>query len=279
VTTLVWRWLTELRNVSAHAGAELTTLPDPLREVVSFARARLAVADDGSLPRTLQRDVLVCLGAGASSSSLDADPEPDLHVLKRAIENSRARVERLLELNAPLVVVLRDASRLRVLECLPPVPAELLTETSTHAPRDTLSDNVGVRREVTLSLLVLRELAGPDPAFEPMLAQLERIRCGAPDDGPNTAAALDAAWAPRTDFAAAVVHYAFCAIDIARGDDERTDQDALYDIAERAIRRRQDASAAPALHAELDAEHRRAWWTKWLLEFVPLAVRTADAPE
>lgn len=276
VATLVGRWLTEGRdrfNEAAKPHArDLEALSEPMRAAIDLAGARLMVAAQGHLPRTQQREVIATF-----SSAKEPPSQPGALPLHTMARNLRARVKRLLELNAPIVVFMHNASRLRSVE-------RLLASRESDVADEELdeSDPLAVRREAALSLLVLRDLCGGSKAFEAADAQLERLAESGRDDAPNAAASFDASNDASTDATSAIGHYAFCALDIALGDHQRTDQDALYDIAERAmdaLRRERSALANPLDHADApdhaarDAEERRHWWLRWLLEWVPEAAR------
>ncbi len=269
VAALTRRWLSEGSEARGSAlgprGASLTSLPEPVREAIAFAWSRLMIADDGHLPRPYQQEVLASFWPKEPPR-----PPPDLAV---AVPNMRARVSRLLELGAPPQVLMRDASRLRALERLA-WSGTVATSASASQETDRERDDEGFRRQVALSSLVLQDLAGADPRFAPLIAQLERLRRGEAAPGPNAGHAFEISWeASPEDPIAAIGHFGYCAIDAARGDDRRTDQDDLYDIAERAQRLRSDAAIPIEAHAELDAERRLRWWTRWLVELVPEALR------
>jgi hypothetical protein len=274
VSTLVRAWLSEGRERFTEAARPradaLEVLPDALRAAISFAGARLMVAADGHLPRLQQREVLDALCADEASDETVTE-----HATRadrsRAIRNMSARVRRLLELRAPLPVLLRDASRLRMLERLERLDHPL----ERRVDEDGAGEDAGYGRPgprwIALSSFVLHDLARGDPRLAPSITQLERLVAGDGDVGPNAAMGLEAADdAAPDDRGAWLGHYAFCALDIALGDDERTDQDDLYDIAERVVTGRPDA---PPTHAgrERAADVKRDFWMRWLLVHVPRA--------
>jgi hypothetical protein len=276
VSQLLRRWLGEGREAfriasKAHATA-LEALPEEVRRAMERAGARLAVSEDGHLPRLQQHEVLVSF----APSSISTTDEPQPLALRSMLRHQRARVSRLLELNAPLVVLMRDASRLRTIERLLSARG---TEPEDVEDVDDELESLAVRREIALSQVVLRELARGAPTLDAAMAQLERLRLHGGDDAPNAAAQLEARDGHPPDALAAAGHFAFCALDRALGDHVRTDQDALYDVAERAMSlgRRREVGSESGDHVALDADERRAWWLRWLRELVPEVLRAADA--
>ncbi len=272
---LLRRWLTHGREgvVPKPHHEALAPLPDPIRRAVERAGARVAVAERGHLPRLVQREVLASFQTVAADG-IDERRALPLHSMLR---NFRARVKRLHELNAPVVVLMRDASRLRTVERI--LRARGSEPEADGDDEGDVFDSIAAKREVALSQIVLRELSGGARTCDAAMAQLERLLVNDEDDEPNAAAHLEASKDPPSDAEGALGHFAFCALDIALGDHERTDQDDLYDIAERAMdaaRRERSAAADASDHASRDAEERRHWWFRWLFEFVPEAVRVAE---
>lgn len=258
VRTLFRAWLTQGVPAFRAAAAGLPALPEPVRAAILFAGARLMVAEDGHLPRLLQQEVLATL----RSRRLPVEPpQPTAVDLSESIHTMRGRVKRLLELSAPIGVLMRDASRLRMLERLERVGVPLAEDSD-----DGEGEGSPSAREIALSLSVLRELAGDEPRLKPAIEQLQQLASGERVLGPNAAATFEAADEDSPDD---VGHYAFCALDVALDDAQRTDQDDPYDIAERALRLGTSAE---------DVERRRAFWLRWLLEHVVRVASTACAP-
>jgi hypothetical protein len=185
-------------------------------------------------------------------------------------------VLRLLELHAPISVLLRDANRLRTLErlaqALPSAAREL--ERTTESEPSASSDWAPPRTEVALLRLVLRELFSEDAELERMVADLARIERGERAIEGELAQRLEQAWeAGARDARGAVAHFAFCARDYAADEQLRTDQDDLFDVAERAFSAIFLHRAGPEAHGQPLIEARRGFWLRWLTELLPAAIR------
>jgi len=184
----------------------------------------------------------------------------------------RERTLRLVELKAPIQVLLGQASRLRTLERLHQGGIGGSSEPSEPCERD------GWAREVALSVLVLARFRASDPRVGDLVANLEALQAGAGGPDWPTAESLEAESEARpADPAAAIGHFAFCALDVATGESRRTDQDDLYDIAERAFSMGLAAALGVSADADVLEKPRRAWWVTWLLELVPVAFAFATA--
>jgi len=243
--------------------ARLAALPDLLRTAIELAWSRLAVAPHGALPRLLQQEVLASFAPRAAA--------PRTCDRRSALCVARDRTLRLVELHAPIQVLMRDASIYRTLEWM----IEDERDTGVREERAAICDDAW-RHEIMLSALVLARLDSKDERVAQVLAELYRIARadGDSDDVVDweNAEALEAEWeATPTDPGAAVGHYAFCALDVALGEGRRTDQDDLHDIAERAFLLAKAAELGGDPHASELVLVRREWWSSWLLELAPEA--------
>jgi hypothetical protein len=242
-------------------------------QLLELAWARVQFSPDGRLPRRLQQELLASLEPSSTSKVVRA---PTPAELRAAHGHRRDRVLRLLELHAPISVLLRDANRLRTLErlaqALPSAAREL--ERTTESEPSASSDWAPPRTEVALLRLVLRELFSEDAELERMVADLARIERGERAIEGELAQRLEQAWeAGARDARGAVAHFAFCARDYAADEQLRTDQDDLFDVAERAFSAIFLHRAGPEAHGQPLIEARRGFWLRWLTELLPAAIR------
>ena len=269
-------WLLASREASEPASvlrAAAQALPPFAAQLLELAWARVQFAPDGRLPRRLQQELLDSLELSRASNVVRA---PTPAELSAALGHRRDRVLRLVELHAPISVLLRDANRLRTLERL----AQALPSAARETERVTESEPAAgsawapPRSEVALLRLVLRELFSEDAELARMVAELARIERGERTIEGELAQRLEQSWeAGARDARAAVVHFAFCARDYAADEQLRSEQDDLFDVAERAFSAVFLHRAGPEAHGQQLIEARRGWWLRWLTELLPAAVK------
>ena len=269
-------WLLASREASEPASvlrAAAQALPPFAAQLLELAWARVQFAPDGRLPRRLQQELLDSLELSRASNVVRA---PTPAELSAALGHRRDRVLRLVELHAPISVLLRDANRLRTLERL----AQALPSAARETERVTESEPAAgsawapPRSEVALLRLVLRELFSEDAELARMVAELARIERGERTIEGELAQRLEQSWeAGARDARAAVAHFAFCARDYAADEQLRSEQDDLFDVAERAFSAVFLHRAGPEAHGQQLIEARRGWWLRWLTELLPAAVK------
>lgn len=239
---------------------EVPPLPAALTAALTEAWQRLHADDLGHVPRAYVSRVLEALDG---PPWLPPRPWAVAGANTSAVDNRRARVERLLELSAPEVIVGREIEITRRIERATGLErAPEVAELGASVRGLELAKKVGAR------LLPMWTEAHPDdPIASELLSDLDRIARGEPRAYVHHHARLERDSGADPSFA--VPTFLYVELEHRDGAPHLTIQDTPLDVAVGAFGPFKSVEAAPA---------RRAFWTWWLTDAVPSVASELQGP-